>query len=229
MFLKSESLDDGFKIGLSALLGAIASYIFVQYFEYIKGIERVENRHRSSLHSLDIILNGQLDWLASMTSELKNHVGFVERDIESRTVTFDASASRKPLEISTEIVDAVSNVSLKNKLLLIKMDYEKLESDVASTRASHRYMVESFGNGNVTLDVYLSNMPTHLSKAKIVKQYANKLTQDTKETISAVRVLKKDSRGIGSFVRRNLIEHKEPYDFDERVKQEFMYAKPPNT
>ena len=105
LFENSRDLDEGLKLGLSALLGAMASYLFVQYAEYLKGLKQVENRHSGALHSLDLILNDLLDWLSNVEFDLNIHTEILERDLKDNTLTHDTSSSRSHVLISLEIID----------------------------------------------------------------------------------------------------------------------------
>ena len=223
LFYNSNDLDEGLRLSLSALLGAMASYLFVQYAEFLKSIKQVENRHSGALHSLDLILNDLLDWLSSVVFSLNTHTEIVERYFSDNTLTHDSSSSRPPVLIRLEIIDAVNNIPLKNKLRFLNIDLERLETDLNSMRSSHRFAVDSFKSGSMNSEVYKTDiLPSHLKKIEILKGFTEYLVVDTKDTISVVRVLKNDSRGLFRAVRRFLLEHKDPADFDELKKQQLQ-------
>ena len=221
LFENSKDLDEGLKLSLSALLGAMASYLFVQYAEFLKAIKQVENRHSGALHSLDLVLNDQLDWLSNVEFGLNTHTEILERDLSGNTLTHDSSSSKSHVLIRLEIIDAVNNVSLKNKLRFINMDLERLGTDLSSMRSSHRFAVDASISGNMKPEVYKTViLPSNLKKIEYLKKFTGKLVVDTKDAISVVRVLKNDSRGLSSAIRRFLIEHKDPADFDNLKEQQ---------
>ena len=217
----SKDLDEGLKLSLSALLGAMASYVFVQYAEYLKGIKQVENRHSGALHSLDLILNDLLDWLSNVEFNMNTHTEIVERDLVGNTLTHDTSSSRPPVLIRLEIIDAINNIPLKNKLRSINMALERLGTDLNSMYSSHRFAVDASFSGNMKPKVYKTViLPSHLKKVEILKKFRGKLVVDTKDSIAVVRVLKNDNRGLSSAVRRLLIEQTDPADFENLKTQQ---------
>lgn len=221
LFYNSKDLDEGLRLSLSALLGAMASYLFVQYAEFLKSIKQVENRHSGALHSLDLILNDLLDWLSNVEFSLNTHTEIVKRDLSDNSLTHDSTSSRSLVLIRLEIIDAVNNIPLKNKLRFLNLDLERLETDVNSMRSGHRFAVDSFKSGSMNSEIYKSDfLPSHLKKIEILKGFTEILVVDTKDTISVVRVLKNDSRGLLRAVRRFMLEHKDPADFDELKKQQ---------
>ena len=223
LFENSNDLDEGLKLGLSALLGAMASYLFVQYAEFLKAIKQLENRHSGALHSLDLILNDLLDWLSNVEFGLNTHSEILERDLNGNTITHDSSSSRSPILIRLEIIDAVNNISLKNKLRFLNIGIERVGSGVNSMRSSHRFAVDSSISGNMEYKVYKTNfLPSHLKRIEYLKKCNEKLVVDTKDAISVVRVLKNDNRGLSSAIRRFLIEHKDPADFVNLKKQQLQ-------
>ena len=86
-------------------------------------------------------------------------------------------------------------------------------------RSSHRYIVDATISGNISRENYAANLPSHLEKIEYLKEYTEKLTERTKGAIATVRVLKNDSQGPISYIRKTLIEHKEPSKF-EMLKEE---------
>jgi len=70
-------------------------------------------------------------------------------------------------------------------------------------------------------EVYKADfLPSHMKKIEILKGFTEELVVDTKDTVSVVRVLKNDNRGLLRSVRRFLLEHKDPADCDELKKQQ---------
>ena len=221
LFEKSKDLDEGLKLSLSALLGALASYLFIQYSEFLKNLKQVENRHSGALHSLDLVLNDLLDWLSNVEYEFNIHTEILERDLSGNTLTHDSSSSRPYVLIRIETIDAVSNVSLKNQLRSINMGIERLGTDLNSMRSSHRFAVDASIGGSMNPEVYKTViLPSHLKKIEFLKKFTEKLVVDTKDAISVVRVLKNDNRGLSSAIRKFLLEHKDPTDFDDLKKQQ---------
>ena len=221
LYNNSKDLDEGLKLSLSALLGAMASYIFVQYAEYLKGIKQVESRHSGALHSLDLMLNDLLDWVSNVEFSINTHTEIVERDLGGNTLTHDSSSSRSPVLIRLEIIDAVNNIPLKNKLRSINMALERLRTDLNSMYSSHRFAVDAAASGNMKPEVYKTIvLPSHLKKVEFLRNYREKLEVDTKDSIAVVRVLKNDNRGLFSAILRFLIEQKDPADFDDLKKQQ---------
>ena len=219
LFTTSEKIDDGLKLSLSALLGAMASYVFIKYSEFMKSVQQLENRHRGTLHSLDISLNLQLDWLSSVVFELNTHSRIVRLALDGGAISYDSSLSRPPVSIGNDVVNALNNITLKNLILMLKIDYERLDNDLASMRSSHRYIVDATISGNISHENYAANLPTHLEKIEYLKAFTEKLIVKTKGAIATVRVLKNDSRSPIGFIRKTLIEHKEPSKF-EILKEE---------
>ena len=193
LFTRSEKIDDGLKLGLSALLGAMASYFFIKYSEFIKSVQQLENRHSGTLHSLDITLNLQLEWLSCVVFELNTHSRISRLGLDGGTISYDSSLSKPPVLISNDVVDALNNITLKNLILKLKIDYERLENDLATMRSSHRYIVDATISGNISYENYAANLPTHLEKIEYLKAFAEKRIDKTKEAIATIRVLKNDS------------------------------------
>ena len=212
---KDGSLDEGTKLSLSALLGAMASYLFVQYSEFMKKIDESKRRHGKSLHSLDVKLNMQLSWLADVIFHLDNHISIVQRVLGGEpNIVFDASSYRDPLKIDAEIFD-VNNLPLKNKLLSVKTTYDKLENDISSMQEGQKFSIDAVASKNMPIGDYVASLPSHLENAQTIKAFSEKAVESTKDTIAAVRVLTNDSRSLTNSVRRFFIEHTNPGNFDE--------------
>lgn len=223
LFGNSKDLDEGLKLSLSALLGAMASYLFVQYAEFLKAITQLENRHSGALHTLDLILNDLLDWLSNVKSGLNSHTEILERDLNGNTVTHDSSSSRSPVLIRLEIIDAVNNITLKNKLRHLNIDLERVETDLNSMRSSHRFAVDTTISDNMEYEVYKTVfLPSHLRKIDNLNKIIEQLVVDTKDSLSIVRVLKNERRGMSNTIRRFLIEQKEPADFKNLTKHQLQ-------
>lgn len=214
------TLEEGTKMGLSALLGALISYMFVQYTNFLQRIDEAKRKHSKALHLLEVKLNLQLNWLSDVIFHLNGHVSIVEKTLATKSgIVFDSSSYREPIDIGQELLD-VNNFQLKNELLGLSTGYGKINNDVTSMTTGYRTTVDMAVSGNIHMDDYFYNLPSHLEKSKLIKAFAEQGVQKTKEAIASIRVLINDNKNTFSRMRVALIIHENPEKFDSLKKQE---------
>jgi len=220
LFISEDSqISEGMKLSLSALLGAIASYIFIQYSDFIKQIDAKKATHQKALASLEVKLNDQLNWISDIEFHLSNHAKLVEKSVTIKTLIYDSSTYREPVDIEPEIFN-VNNLNLKNQLLSLHTSYKKIINDLGSMQAGYKYMLEQAVNDQRYLDSFIQGLPNHLNNVKALREFTLLSNEKTYDILSSCRVLLRDSKDIISKVRRYFIIHNDPKDFDSLVKTE---------
>jgi len=219
LFLSSDSqLSEGVKLSLSALLGAIASYIFIQYSDFLKHIDTKKAVHQKALVALEVKLNNQLNWLSDVEFHLTNHIGIINNTIKNKNLIYDTSTYREPGSIETEIYD-INNLNYKNQLLGLHTGYKKLFNDITTMQVSYKFMLEKAINDPGYIDSYINGLPNHLENIKALHQFSIISGDDTRNSLSSCRVLLRDSKNVFSLLRRYFILHDDPRDFD-RLKND---------
>jgi len=209
-----NQLSEGVKLSFSALLGAIASYIFIQYSDFIKQIDNKKAMHQKALNSLEIKLNDQLNWLSDIEFHLSNHIGIINNTIKNKTLIYDTSTYREPGSIESDIYD-VSNLTYKNQLLSLHTCYKKLFNDITTMQASYKLLLDKALADSSYFDSYMNALPNHLTNTKALHKFAILYGDDTRNSLSSCRVLSRDSKNFFSLIRRYFILHDDPCDFDK--------------
>jgi hypothetical protein len=221
LFLAPDSqMSEGVKLSLSALLGAISSYIFIQYANFILKIDSKKAVHARALASLEIKLNDQLNWLSDIIFHLKNQRLLIQKVInEQSSPAFDASSYREPISIESEIYD-VNNIDYKNKLLSLHTSYKKIQNDITSIQSGYKFMLEQVLSNPKYIDSYLQGLPHYLANLKLLHSHSEQTIDKTKDALAACRVLSRDTKNILSKLSLYFVIHKNPTNFENLVVEE---------
>ena len=215
------NLSEGVKLSLSALLGAIASYVFIQYSTFIQKIDNKKAVHAKALASLEIKLNDQLNWLSDITFHLENHQPLIEKVLNKETsLAFDASSYREPISIEDEIYN-INNLSYKNQLLSLHTGYKKIQNDLTSMQMAYKFMLEQAISNPDFMGSYVSGLPHHLANVKLIHGFSEQSVEKTKNALSACRVLSRDSKNILTKITLYFIIHNDPKGYDNLVAKEY--------
>lgn len=221
LFIAPDSqLSEGVKLSLSALLGGIASYVFIQYSNFIQRIDTKKAIHAKALASLEIKLNDQLNWLSDITFHLENHQPLIEKVLNKETeLAFDASSYREAISIEDEIYN-INNLDFKNQLLSLHTGYKKIQNDLTSMQSGYKFMLEQAISNPKFMGSYLSGLPHHLASVKLIHSFSEQSVDKTKNALSACRVLSRDSKNLLTKLAIYFIIHNNPKDYDKMVVAE---------
>ena len=215
-----NQLSEGVKLSLSALLGAIASYVFIQYAEFIKKIDNAKAVHAKALASLEIKLNDQLNWLSDIMFHLENHQLLIQKVLNKETaLAFDASSYREPISIEDEVYN-IKNIDYKNQLLSLHTSYKKIQNDLASMQSGYKFMLEQAISNPEFTDSYIQGLPHHLASVKLIHGFSDQAVDKTKDSLSACRVLSRDSKNLLSKFTFYFIIHQNPQDYEILLTKE---------
>jgi len=221
LFISRDSqITEGVKLTLSALLGAIASYIFIQYSEYLKKIDTIKSKHQRALNTLEVKLNDQLNWLSDIVFHLTNHEKLINKVISGEAeLAYDASSYREPINIASEIFD-ITNLGYKNHLLSLHTLYIKIKNDLSSMHTGYKFMLDQAISNPDHKESYRMGLPYHLANIIMLRNFVEKAEGETKNALSMCRVLSKDSKNLISRFSRYLIIHSDPKNLQMLVSTE---------
>ena len=221
LFISTGSqISAGLKQTLSALLGAIASYIFIQYLDFFKKIDARRAEHQRALSRLEFKLNDQLNWLSDIIFHLSNHEPIVKKVLTGQaSLAYDASSYRDPISIEQEIHD-IKNLTYKNQLLSLHTSYLKIKNDLASMHEGYVFMLEKAIEHPEYMESYASGLPHHIANVNLLREFTEQAVNNTKLALSACRVLIRDSRNAVANINRYFVIHSEPHNFEELVTEE---------
>jgi len=221
LFISTDSqISQGLKQTLSALLGAVSSYIFIQYFEFFKKIDIKKAEHQNALIRLEFKLNDQLNWLSDIIFHLSNHEPIVQKVLSGKSsLAYDASSYRDPISIEQEIHD-IKNIAFKNQLLNLHTSYIKIKNDLSSMHDGYVFMLEKAISHPEYMESYALGLPHHLANVNMLREFTGQAIANTKKALSACRVLSRDSRNMTANLNRYFVIHSEPQNFDALVTEE---------
>lgn len=217
------NISEGMKLSLSALLGGIASYVFIQYSDYLGTIERKRQNYQNALANLEYKLNDQLNWVSDVIYHLKNHEKVINRVLSGEAlIAADPSSYREPIDIEHETLE-MTNLSFRNQLLKTITTYKKIRNDLKSLHGGYNDMCALAVSDDKYIDSYHKGLPYQLENTIIIRKYTEHSLEQTKEALTKCRVLSVDSRTILSKLRRYLVIHEDPKNLKhlviaERVK-----------
>ena len=221
LFASTDSqISEGMKLSLSALLGAIASYIFIQYSEFLKKIDTAKAKHQRALNLLEVKLNNQLNWVSDIEFNLQNHCILIEKAITRQVeLAYDASSYSEPISIAAEILD-VNNLDYKNQLLSLNIGYEKINSDITSMHTGYKFMLDQAISNPEHRESYVKGLPHHLANVKMLIKFTERSSEKTKDALAACRILSRDTKNLLSKISRYFIIHSNPNKFLDQINSE---------
>lgn len=221
LFTSSDTqISEGMKLAISALLGAMTSYIFIQFSKFIETIESKKSSHRSALAKLEYKLNDQLNWVSDLIFNLKNHQKIVKSVIDGKAlIAQDGSSYRESADLESDVHNLL-NISFVNQMLKLLTSYKKIQNDVKTLHGSYGFMLNLAISDEKYLESYHQGLPLHLKNTIFITKFAELTLNQTKDALSECRVLSRDSRTLLGNIRRKIILHHDPKNKSELVTQE---------
>lgn len=221
LFLADNSLiSEGMKLSLSALLGGIASYIFIQYSDYLTSIEQKRRKYQNALANLEYKLNDQLNWVSDVIYHLENHERVINKVLSGEVlIAKNPSSYRESINIESEALE-MSNLGFMNQLLKLIITYKKIGNDIKTIHDAYNEMTELAASNEKYYDSYRNALPLQLENTIIIRRYTEQSLEQTKDALSKCRVLSVDSRTIFSKLRRYLVIHDDPDNLEHLLKVE---------
>jgi len=221
LFISPDAkLSEGVKLSASALLGAIASYVFVEYAKFIERVEARKTIHSNALTNLEFKLNEQMNWLSDVILQLLGHEQLLKRVIAGEvTMAHDASSYREAISIEAEAYN-LAHIGYKNELLSLITLYRKLQNDIASHQGGYEFMLNNALADTRNLDSYRRGLPFHLARTDTLRKHTEFVLSETKLALSKCRVLSSDYRSLIAIVGRYLFQQSDPSKYKERVQTE---------
>lgn len=214
------AISEGMRLSVSALLGAIASYTFIAYAQFVEKIELRKAKHRNALANLEFKLNEQLSWLSDVIFHMSGHERILKKVIDGQDlIVHDATAYREPISIESEIYD-LANLSFKNDLLSLLTLYRKLQNDISSHQQAYAFMINSALNKHENLESYMQGIPTHLERTQLLRQHTMDAVRRTKLSLSKCRVLSSNNNSLIVSLVRFLIQQPTPKGYELLVNEE---------
>lgn len=221
LFISADTeISEGIKLSASALLGAIASYVFIEYSRFIEKIEKRKAAHRSALANLEFKLNEQMIWLSDVIFHLSGHERIVRTVIDGKeAMAHDSSSYRDSIPIESEIHDLAS-LSFKNELLSLLTLYRKLQNDITSQQRGYEFMLNAALTDAKNFASYKRGLPSHLQRTIVLRKHTEFTLRETKLALSKCRVLSSNNRSLLASFTRYLIQQPDPPKYRELVQDD---------
>lgn len=221
LFMAPDSeISEGMKLSVSALLGAIVSYVFIQYSNFIEKIESRKAAHQTSLARLEFMLNDQLNWLSDVIYHLSNHEQLLDKVISGKTlIAHDGSTYRASTDIEPDIHNLL-NLSYKNQLLNLLTSYKKIQNDIVTLHESYGFILNLALSDDKYIESYTAGVPNYLENTKMIRKFTQLTFEQTKTAISANRVLSTSAQTFLSKVKRYFVLQPDPDNYQELVNKE---------
>lgn len=221
LFISPDTeLSEGVKLSASALLGAIASYVFVGYAKFLERVDARKAVHSNALANLEFKLNEQLNWLSDVIFHLSGHERILRKVIAGEaSMAHDSSSYREAISIESEAYE-LAHIGFKNELLSLITLYRKLQNDIASHKGGYEFMLNTALADPRNLESYRRGLPLHLERTVTLRKHVEFTLSETKLALSKCRVLSANYRSFVASAARYLFQQSDPLKYKELVQSE---------
>jgi len=216
----SDAMNEGLKLSLSAFLGAIASFVFLQYSEFSKSISNQKKSNLTALQGLEIKLNEQLIWLSGVNFLLNGHTDLVGKVMEGKIpIAFDGSIYRSSINIENEITSLTNN-KIINVLIELNSRYRKIENDLASMQNAYKFNLDLVISDKEYTSSYRGFLPTHIKNVQFLVGSVKSTESKTKNALALCRLLIKANKSYLNRFVWYLSLQSDPKEIESALKQE---------
>ncbi len=199
-----EANDEFSGSAAAAFLGAFLAFVFVRLGDLFKSYSDRLTKNHSALTKLNFLFNGLLNELDDNVYIIDKFEESYQRHIETReTANILVWPNRlhsvsRPKEIIIELI----NIDLINELFALDIHLRKLNNSMETVNNAYSETKNAMISERITPDEYLRNLSKIRGNLQDMKNFLNASLTETKQSLSAVRILAKKPPLIAYFLKR---------------------------
>ena len=198
----------------AAFLGAFLAFIFVRIGDFFKAYSDRVTKNHSALIKLEHTLNSLLGTLDDNIYVIETFESLYNNNVKpDQTHIFVWANKLHPVKLIDELILELLNIDLVNELFSLNTHLRKFNDSAETINGAYLEAKDALISGKIDPENYLRNLERIRGDLIDIKNFISSYIRETKEGLSAVRVLAK-KRPLMGYVLRRIAGHKYGRNFE---------------